>query len=64
MVWLSFSSQGYFDTLRTEVYYHNIAITNVCPGPVATRIIENAVQKDFHQVGCFFFIYLLWYLDI
>ncbi|XP_071833166.1 dehydrogenase/reductase SDR family member 7-like [Apostichopus japonicus] len=47
-----FGMNGYFDTLRTEVYYHNIAITNVCPGPVATRIIENAVQKDFHQDPC------------
>nr|QHA94761.1 retinaldehyde anabolism [Holothuria glaberrima] len=47
-----FGMNGFFDTLRAEVHYHNIVITNVCPGPVATEIIENAVQKDFDQVPC------------
>lgn len=39
-----FGMNGYFDSFRGEVYPYNIFVTNVCPGPVSTKIVENAVQ--------------------
>ena len=42
--------QGYFDAAQMELFDHNIQVTNVCPGPVVSNIVENAAQKDFDQV--------------
>ncbi|XP_078000749.1 dehydrogenase/reductase SDR family member 7-like [Glandiceps talaboti] len=47
-----FAVQGFFDVLRTEVYSDNITVTTVCPGPVVSNIVENAmtttVEKTEH----------------
>ncbi|XP_072030383.1 dehydrogenase/reductase SDR family member 7-like [Amphiura filiformis] len=44
-----FALHGYFDAVQTEIFDRNIHITNVCPGPVISNIIQNAAQKDFDQ---------------
>ncbi|MCF8296420.1 MAG: SDR family oxidoreductase [Saprospiraceae bacterium] len=38
--------QGYFDSLRAEVYNHNIKVTIVCPGYIRTNISLNAITAD------------------
>ncbi|MCH8549624.1 MAG: SDR family oxidoreductase [Balneolaceae bacterium] len=45
---------GYFDSLRQEVYEHNIDVTLVCPGFVRTEVTKNALTADggkFDQMG-------------
>jgi len=43
---------GYMDALRTEVTVpHNIYVTNILPGSVATNISRNAVTKDGTKRG-------------
>ncbi|WP_293788782.1 SDR family oxidoreductase [uncultured Pedobacter sp.] len=37
---------GYFDSLRSEVYDKNIAITIVCPGFIKTNVTYNALTGD------------------
>ncbi|MEN8927954.1 MAG: SDR family oxidoreductase [Flavobacteriales bacterium] len=37
---------GFFDSLRAEVYDHNISVTLVCPGPINTKISENAITAS------------------
>ena len=37
---------GFFDSLRAEVYDHNIDITLICPGFVSTSISMNALTGD------------------
>ncbi|XP_071963239.1 dehydrogenase/reductase SDR family member 7-like isoform X1 [Antedon mediterranea] len=41
--------QGYFNTLRAEVYRQNVTITNVCPGPVVSNVFTNAMRDDIDQ---------------
>jgi dehydrogenase/reductase SDR family protein 7 len=38
-----FGLMGLMDSLRYELLDKNIAITNVCPGPVRTSLVENAL---------------------
>jgi dehydrogenase/reductase SDR family protein 7 len=38
--------QGYFDTLRSEVFAHGVGVLVVCPGPVKSEIVENAIRGD------------------
>lgn len=38
--------QGFFDSLRAEVYNYNIKITLVCPGFVQTNVSVNALTGD------------------
>ncbi len=38
--------QGYFDSLRAEVYNHNIKVTIICPGYIRTNISLNAITAD------------------
>ncbi|MCR9270076.1 MAG: SDR family NAD(P)-dependent oxidoreductase [Hyphomonadaceae bacterium] len=43
---------GYMDSLRTEVSErHNIHVTNVLPGSVATNVSRNALTKDGSKRG-------------
>lgn len=43
---------GYLDALRTEVeVLHNIKVTNVLPGSVATNVSRNALTKDGTKRG-------------
>ncbi|XP_033733734.1 dehydrogenase/reductase SDR family member 7-like [Pecten maximus] len=37
--------QGWFDSLRPEVYSRNIAVTSVCPGPIYTNILQDALKE-------------------
>lgn len=43
--------QGFFDSLRQEMYQHNIAITLICPGPIKTDITKNALTGDGSSFG-------------
>jgi len=42
---------GWFDSLRQEVYEHDINVTLVCPGYVKTRVTLNALQGDGSRHG-------------
>lgn len=37
---------GFFDSLRAEVYDHNIKVTIICPGYVHTNVTINALKGD------------------
>lgn len=37
---------GYFDSLRQEVYDHNINVSLVCPGFIKTNVTKNALEGD------------------
>lgn len=37
---------GFFDSLRAEIYHHNISVTLVCPGFVNTNVSKNALTGD------------------
>ncbi|NUN99776.1 MAG: SDR family oxidoreductase [Saprospiraceae bacterium] len=37
---------GFFDTLRAEVFRHNIKVTILCPGYVQTNVTVNALKGD------------------
>lgn len=43
--------QGFFDSLRQEMYEHNIAVTLICPGPIKTNITKNALTGDGSSFG-------------
>ncbi|KAJ0008962.1 hypothetical protein NQD34_016377 [Periophthalmus magnuspinnatus] len=48
--------QGFFNSLRAELTdYPNILISTVCPGPVQSKIVDNAFTEDLnkrvHTVG-------------
>lgn len=43
--------QGFFNSLRQEMYEHNIAITLLCPGFVKTEISKNALTGDGSKFG-------------
>ncbi|MEQ9089631.1 MAG: SDR family oxidoreductase [Balneola sp.] len=43
--------QGFFDSLRQEMYDHNIAVTLICPGPIKTNITKNALTGDGTSFG-------------
>lgn len=43
--------QGFFDSLRQEMYEHNIAVTLICPGPIKTNITKNALTGDGTSFG-------------
>lgn len=37
---------GYFDSLRQEVFEHDVKVTLVCPGFIKTNVTKNALQGD------------------
>ena len=43
--------QGFFDSLRQEMYEHNVAVTLICPGPIKTDITKNALTGDGSAFG-------------
>jgi len=43
--------QGYFDSLRAEVWRQNVKVTLVCPGFVKTAISLNALAADGSKHG-------------
>lgn len=43
--------QGFFDSLRNEVYKDNIKVTIICPGYVRTNVSINAVTADGSKHG-------------
>jgi len=43
--------QGFFDSLRQEMYEHNVAVTLICPGPIKTNITKNALTGDGSSFG-------------
>ena len=42
---------GYFESLRAEVFQHNIHVTIVCPGRINTQISVNALVQDGSKYG-------------
>ncbi|XP_060083554.1 dehydrogenase/reductase SDR family member 7-like [Ylistrum balloti] len=42
--------QGWFDSLRPEVYSKNIAVTSVCPGPIYTNLLQDALKEKEGEV--------------
>ncbi|MDX1637542.1 MAG: SDR family oxidoreductase [Balneolaceae bacterium] len=42
---------GWFDSLRQEVYEHNISISLVCPGFIKTNVTINALEGDGSKHG-------------
>ncbi|KAG8449381.1 hypothetical protein GDO86_016145 [Hymenochirus boettgeri] len=44
--------QGFFNSLRTELTdYPNILICNICPGPVQSKIVENAYTEERDKIN-------------
>ena len=43
--------QGAFDSIRQEMYEHNVDITLVCPGPIKTAITQNSLTGDGKAFG-------------
>jgi len=43
--------QGFFDSLRQEMYEHNISVSLICPGPIKTDITKNALTGDGSSFG-------------
>lgn len=42
---------GLFDSIRQEMYEHNVAVTMVCPGPIKTNITQNSLTADGSDFG-------------
>lgn len=42
---------GMFDSIRQEMYEHNVAVTMVCPGPIKTNITINSLTADGSSFG-------------
>ena len=42
----SFYLQGYFNTLRMEVYDKNIGVTMICPGLTYSNLFRNAYREN------------------
>uniref|UniRef100_A0A8C2EGH9 Uncharacterized protein n=1 Tax=Cyprinus carpio TaxID=7962 RepID=A0A8C2EGH9_CYPCA len=44
--------RGFFNTLRTELAtYPGITISNICPGPVQSNIVKNALTEEQQREG-------------
>lgn len=43
--------QGFFNSLRQEMYEHNVAVTLLCPGFIKTNISRNALTGDGSKFG-------------
>lgn len=42
----SFYLQGYFNTLRMEVYNKNVGVTMICPGLTYSNLFRNAYREN------------------
>lgn len=49
--------QGWFDSLRLEVFENNIHVTNLCPGPVFSNILDIAFTEEIGKVYLLLFLY-------
>lgn len=46
-----FCPQGFFNSLRSELTdFPNIHISTVCPGPVVSKIVQNAFTEEVDKV--------------
>lgn len=43
--------QGFFNSLRQEMYEHDVAVTILCPGFIKTNISKNALTGDGSKFG-------------
>lgn len=43
--------QGFFSSLRQEMYEHNVGVTLLCPGFIKTNISKNALTGDGSKFG-------------
>ena len=43
--------KGYFLTLRMELHIHDVGVSLVCPGPVYSDIIKNALRENLQVTG-------------
>ncbi len=43
--------QGFYNSLRQEMYEHNVAVTLLCPGFIKTNISKNALTGDGSKFG-------------
>ena len=43
--------QGYFSSLRAELFDKGITVTAVCPGPIRTASVQNAVTEVSGKVS-------------
>lgn len=49
--WFVVFLQGFFNSLRTELTdYPNITISTICPGPVISSIVQNALTEELGKV--------------
>ena len=46
-----FALHGFFDSLRSEIIYHNVHVTLIAPGRVATDIGKNALTSTGEPYG-------------
>ncbi|XP_070577032.1 dehydrogenase/reductase SDR family member 7-like [Ptychodera flava] len=46
-----FALQGYFDALRSELYGENITVTTICPGPVVSSVVQNAMTSTLDKTA-------------
>ena len=44
--------QGYFSSLRAELFDKGITVTAICPGPIRTASVQNAVTEVSGEVRC------------
>jgi short-subunit dehydrogenase len=42
---------GFFDSLRAEMFNHNITVTNICPGFIRTNVSINALTENATALG-------------
>lgn len=46
--------KGFFNALRTELTaYPGIIISNICPGPVQSSIVKNALTEEVTKVNIY-----------
>ena len=55
---LSIHFQGYFSSLRAELFDKGITVTAICPGPIRTASVQNAVTEVSGEVCC-----TVWYIN-
>lgn len=46
IIWHYCLLQGYFDTLRVELFDKDISILSICPGPVDTPFVNNIFREN------------------
>lgn len=44
------TTQGYFECLRIEAYTRKVSVTMACPGPVFSRVVQNAAGSQANVI--------------